>query len=57
MYEIASNLSAGFPILRVDLYEVNNKIYFGELTFTPLGGYVDYLKPEILHKMGEILKL
>ena len=57
MYEIASHLSAGFPILRVDLYEVNNKIYFGELTFTPLGGYVDYLKPEVLLKMGEMVEL
>lgn len=57
MYEIASNLSADFPILRVDLYEVNNKIYFGELTFTPLGGYIDYLKPEILRKIGEVVKL
>mgnify|MGYP000320343793 CR=1 FL=1 len=32
MLDIAQKLSIGFPILRVDLYEVNGKVYFGELT-------------------------
>lgn len=57
MYTIASKLSEGFPILRVDLYEVNEKIYFGELTFTSLGGFMDYFTPEILLKMGEKVNL
>lgn len=34
MLEIASKLSAGIPIVRIDLYNVNEKIYFGEMTFT-----------------------
>lgn len=34
MLEIASRLSAGIPIVRIDLYNVNGKIYFGEMTFT-----------------------
>lgn len=38
MFEIAGELSIGHPFVRVDLYEVNNKIYFGELTFTPAAG-------------------
>lgn len=57
MLDVASKLSTGFPILRVDLYEVDGKVYFGELTFTSLGGFMDYLTPEILQKMGEIVKL
>ena len=32
MKELATQLSKGFPFLRVDLYEVNGKVYFGELT-------------------------
>ena len=32
MKELAAQLSQGFPFLRVDLYEVNGKVYFGELT-------------------------
>lgn len=38
MKEIANILAKPFPQLRVDLYEVNGKVYFGELTFTPGGG-------------------
>lgn len=57
MMEVASKLSAGFPILRVDLYEVDKKIYFGELTFTSLGGFMDYFTPEILLEMGDKVKL
>lgn len=38
MFEIASKLSRGFPFVRVDLYNIQEKIYFGELTFTPAAG-------------------
>lgn len=57
MLEIATRLSSEFPILRVDLYEVKEKIYFGELTFTSLGGFMDYLTPELLLDMGRKVKL
>lgn len=33
MKDIAARLSIGFPFLRVDLYEVNRRIYFSEFTF------------------------
>ena len=35
MLEIVSDLSKEFPFVRVDLYNDNGKIIFGELTFTP----------------------
>ena len=35
MLEVCRRLSSGFPYVRVDLYYTSNKIYFGELTFTP----------------------
>ncbi len=38
MVEITEKLSKGIPFLRVDLYSVNNRIYFGELTFYPSSG-------------------
>lgn len=38
MKEIARKLSKGFPFVRVDLFCVNKKIYFSELTFTPSAG-------------------
>ena len=38
MFEMASELSKGIPFVRVDLYNVNDKIYFGEMTFFPASG-------------------
>jgi len=38
MLEIARKLSAGFDFIRVDLYNVNGRIFFGELTNYPNGG-------------------
>lgn len=45
MLKIASKLSEDFPFVRVDLYNCSGKIYFGELTFYPWSGYVQY-KPD-----------
>lgn len=40
MKEIAKKLAEDFPFVRVDLYLIGDKIYFGELTFYPWSGYV-----------------
>lgn len=45
MIKLASTLSKGFPHVRVDFYEVDGKIYFGELTFFYMSGVVPF-KPE-----------
>lgn len=37
MLEIAKALSKDFPYVRVDLYSIHDKVFFGELTFTPDG--------------------
>jgi hypothetical protein len=42
MLNIAKILSEDFPFVRVDLYYVNKKVYFGELTFYPWTGYVQF---------------
>lgn len=52
MLEYATQLSAEFPILRVDLYNIDGQIFFGELTFTSLGGMMDFFTPEFLDMMG-----
>lgn len=39
MFKIAEILSKGFKFIRVDLYEANEKILFGELTFFPSSGF------------------
>lgn len=43
MVEMAEALSEPFQFVRVDLYEVNGKVYFGELTFFPGGGTPDFI--------------
>jgi len=45
MLLVASKLSSSFDFVRVDLFNVNGKIYFGELTFTPAAGLLKF-KPE-----------
>ena len=53
MLLLASQLSAGFDFVRVDLYNIEGKIYFGELTFTPMAGEM-MLRPEAWDlKLGE----
>ena len=42
MLQAASKLSEDFPYVRVDLYNTGGKVYFGELTFYPWSGYVQY---------------
>lgn len=57
MKAIASKLSKGIPHVRVDLYEVNGKPLFGELTFCHFGGMVPFKPEEWDNKFGEWLKL
>lgn len=42
MIELATKLSKGIPHVRVDFYEANNKVYFGEFTFYHFGGMVPF---------------
>lgn len=57
MKRIASTLSKGIPHVRVDLYDINGKIYFGELTFFHFSGNVPFEPKEWDYKIGEWLKL
>lgn len=57
MIELAEKLSAGIPHLRVDLYNINGKIYFGELTFFHFSGNVPFDPQEWDYKVGEWLAL
>lgn len=54
---LATKLSSGFPHVRVDFYEVNGKVYFGELTFFHHSGMVPFEPREWDYKFGEHIKL
>lgn len=57
MIEISKQLSEKIPHVRVDLYNINGKIYFGELTFFHFSG-MEPFKPKYWdEKFGEQIKL
>lgn len=57
MIELAEILSKGIPELRVDLYEIGGKIYFGELTFFSSSGFDKSITKEADRMLGEKLIL
>lgn len=57
MIQCAEKLSEDFKFVRVDLYNINGNIYFGELTFTPRGGINTTIKQEYLDEWGTYIKI
>lgn len=57
MKELAGKLSEGVPHLRVDFYEVNGRIYFGELTFSHWSGMMPFEPEEWDEKFGRWIEL
>ena len=57
MITVAEKLSKDIPFVRVDLYEINGKVYFGELTFYPSSGFEGFEPEEWDKKLGDMLEL
>jgi len=57
MKTLAATLSEGFSFVRVDLYEIEGKVYFGEMTFTPGAGNFYYKSEGTDEYLGSLLKL
>ncbi len=57
MKELAAFLGKGFRHVRVDLFEADGQIYFGEITFFHWGGLAAINPPEWDEKLGEWIKL
>lgn len=55
--KIAARLSKGIPQVRIDLYDVNGHIYFGEMTFTHHGGVVPFHPEKWDYEFGSWIKL
>ena len=54
---LAAKLSAGIPEVRVDFYDVNGHIYFGEFTFFHFGGMVEFHPKEWDYVFGSWITL
>ncbi len=57
MIKIAEILSKDFDYVRVDLYSANNRIYFGELSFTPASGFESFFPDKYDLFYGKKLRL
>lgn len=57
MIKLAEQLSINIPHVRVDFYEVNGNVYFGEMTFYHWSGMVPFEPEEWDYKFGKWLKL
>lgn len=57
MKKIAKEVSKGFPHVRIDLYDINGDVYFGETTFFHFSGNVPFNPEEWDYKLGEWLDI
>ena len=57
MLDVARKLSKGIPHVRVDLYNVNGQIYFGEMTFFTNGGFIPFNPESCDKEIGDMLQL
>lgn len=57
MKELARILASGVPFVRIDFFNIDNHIYFGEFTFYDWGGFKKYKDPKWDKKLGDLLIL
>lgn len=57
MLEISKKLSAGFPFVRVDFFETQERLYVAEMTFFPGGGLTPYHPESFNEELGRLFKM
>lgn len=57
MVELSKKLSKNIPFIRVDWYEIGDKLYFGELTFYSASGFEKFEPKEWNKKIGDMLSI
>lgn len=57
MRNICRKLSKDMSFVRIDLYSIDDKTYYGEITFYPNGGYGKIRPEEWNKKLGEMINL
>lgn len=57
MKELAQKLSKDIPEVRVDFYDINGQVYFGELTFYHQSGFAPFSPEKWDLKLGQLLDL
>ncbi|MCD1161129.1 ATP-grasp fold amidoligase family protein [Peribacillus frigoritolerans] len=57
MLKLAQKLSEQCPFARVDFYSIENRLYFGEITFYPGAGYEKFYPDELDLELGKCIRL
>lgn len=57
MIELAERMSKGMPFVRIDFYIIHHEIYFGEYTFFPGCGFLEFNPDEWDYILGEWIRL
>lgn len=55
MLAVARTLAEGFDFVRVDVYEHEGRVYFGEMTFSPASGVLEYFTDDFIERWGDEL--
>lgn len=55
MLGVCRRLAENIPFVRVDLFEIDCKVYFGEMTFYPAGGFGSFVPNEWNRKLGDMI--
>lgn len=57
MVEFAEDLSKNIPFVRIDFYDINGRLYFGEITFFPGGGFEEFTPEKWDDELGSWINL
>ena len=57
MAKLAEMLASPFPLARIDLYNIDGRIYFGEITFYPGSGFERFIPDSFDYTLGECFSL
>lgn len=57
MIELSEKISSKIPFVRVDFYDVNGKIYFGEITFYPASGFGQFTDSKWDEELGKLIDI
>jgi hypothetical protein len=57
MLDYSKKLSAKFVFVRIDFYEINNKVYLSEMTFSPSNALMKYKNVNQSRYLGSLLDI
>lgn len=57
MIDVSRTLAEDFDFVRIDLYETDGRVLFGEMTFTPACGVMDYYTDEFIEQWGAAMRI